>query len=208
MNPTQRRGRPRQTELDQRILDATLHLLAEGGYAHMSLDDIATAAHTTRATIYLRYPSKAVLATTALVRARTTFALPPPGGDLRQDLIAQLHHFQQSMNAPYSLPIIGTALAEARTTPELLATLREKVIASRRQMLRSILLEAQSRHELTPQIDIDLAVAQLLGSYYALAIAGDPIPLDWPERMVDQVLTGLLSQVPSENDQAQREGHK
>jgi AcrR family transcriptional regulator len=45
-------GRPRQTELDRRILEAALRLLAERGYAHMSLDDVATAAHTTRATIY------------------------------------------------------------------------------------------------------------------------------------------------------------
>src|SRR5579885_1255589 len=112
MHTTPSRGRPRQAVLDQRILDATLQLLAERGYAHMSMDDVATTAHTTRATIYLRYPSKAVLTAAAIVHARRSFVLPPSTGDLRQDLVAQLHHFQESMAAPYSLPIIGAALAE------------------------------------------------------------------------------------------------
>jgi AcrR family transcriptional regulator len=158
----------------------------------MSLDDIATAARTTRSTIYLRYPSKAALTAAAIVHARRSFALLPLTGELRRDLVAQLHHFQESMAAPYSLPIIGAALAEEHTAPELLAALREHVVTSRRQMLRSILQQARSRNELAPLVDIDLAVAQLIGSYYAFSIAGDPIPSDWPERVVDQVLAGIV----------------
>ena len=196
MHETRPRGRPRQAALDQRIIETTLRLMAEVGYAHMSMDDIANAAHTTRATIYLRYPSKAALAAEAIVHARQSFALPPLTGDLRHDLIAQLRHFQESMNASYSLSIIGTALAEEHTTPELLAALRKSVIGSRRSMIRAILQEARSRNELAPQVDIDLAVAQLTGSYYASSIGGDPIPSDWPERMVEQVLNGLLYRMP------------
>ena len=96
------------------------------------------------------------------------------------------------MAAPYSLPLIGAMLAEEHTTPELLMVFREQVVASRRQMLRSILQQAQSRHELAPLVDVNLVVAQLIGSYYALAIAGEPILPDWPERVVDQVFAGIL----------------
>lgn len=35
-------------------------------------------------------------------------------------------------------------------------------------------------------------VAQLIGSYDALAIAGASIPADWPVRVVAQVLTGIV----------------
>jgi AcrR family transcriptional regulator len=197
---TRPRGRPREAVLDERILEATLRLMAEVGYARMSFDDIAIAARTTRATIYLRYPSKAALAVAAIVQARRSFVLPPPTGDLCQDLVAQLHHFQESLAAPYSLTIIGTALAEEHTTPELLAVLREQVVASRRQMLRSILQRARSRNELATLVDIDLAVAQLLGSYYAFSIAGDPIPSDWPERVVDQVFAGIVHNAPQHHE--------
>ncbi len=191
MQTTRPRGRPRLAALDQRILEATLHVLAEGGYAHMSFDDIATAAHTTRATIYLRYPSKAELTAAAIVSAQHPSALPPTRGDLRQDLIAQLRHFQESMAAPYSLPVVGMALAEASSTPELLSALREHVVAAQRRTLLSILQQAITHNELEPQIDLDLAIAQLVGSYYALSIAGECIPADWPERVVDQVLVGI-----------------
>lgn len=188
----QLRGRPRQAELDRRILEAALLLLSEGGYAHLSLEDVATAAHTTRATIYLRYASKAALVADAIMHARGASGLPKPSGNLRQDLVTQLEHFRASMETPYSLAIIGSALAEERATPELLATLREHIVRSRREMLHALLHEAQTRNELAPQAHIELAVSQLVGSYYALAIAGDPIPPDWPELLVDQVLSGLL----------------
>ncbi len=189
----QLRGRPRQTELDRRILEAALHQLSEGGYARLSLENVATAAHTTRATIYLRYASKAALVADAIIHARGVGGLPKLSGNLRQDLVTQLEHFRASMDTPYSMAIIGSALAEERATPELLATLREHIIRSRRDMLHALLHEAQIRNELAPQVHIDLAVSQLVGSYYALAIAGDPIPPDWPELLVDQVLSGLLS---------------
>jgi hypothetical protein len=147
----------------------------------------------------LRYPSKAVLTGAASVHARRSFVLPPSTGDLRQDLVAQLHHFQESMAAPYSLPIIGVTQAEERTTPELLAVHHEPVVASRRHMLRSILQQAQSRNELAPLVDIDLAVAPPIGSYYAFSIVSDPILPDWPQRVVDQVLVGILGEVFERN---------
>lgn len=92
----------------------------------------------------------------------------------------------------------GAALAEQQTAPELLAALRAYVITSRRQMLRSIVQEAQARGELALQADTDLAVAQLIGSYYALAIAGEPMPPDWPQRVVDQVLAGIAARQPTQ----------
>lgn len=200
MGEVRRRGRPREVALDERILDSTLRLMKGIGYAHMSMDDIATAAHTTRATIYLRYSSKEALAAAAIVYARRAVVLPPPSGILRSDLVAQLRHFQESMAASYSLPLIWTMMAEEHTTPELLAVLREQVVASRRQMLRSILQEARARRELTLSVDIDLAVAQLIGSYYALSIAGEPVPPDWAERVVDQMLAGIVRDSTRDRD--------
>lgn len=191
MDGSRRRGRPRQEEVDERILEATLRLLAEGGYGHVSLDDIASAAQTTRATIYLRYSSKAELVAAAIANARRAIALPPATGITREDLVAQLRQFQESMAAPYSLPIVGTALAEAETTPEMLASLREHVVGTRREALRAILQRARARGELAAGVDIELAVAQLIGSYYALAIDGKAIAQDWAERVVGQVFAGI-----------------
>ena len=82
-----RRGRPRSPEVDAAILDAALRLLAAEGYARMTVDGVAAEAGVSKAAIYLRYRSKADLATAALARLRES-GRPEPTGDLRTDLTA------------------------------------------------------------------------------------------------------------------------
>jgi AcrR family transcriptional regulator len=56
-----RRGRPRADqagEVDQRILDAATTLMLVHGYAGTSVDQVASAAHTGKTTLYGRYPTK------------------------------------------------------------------------------------------------------------------------------------------------------
>ena len=48
-------GRPRDGAFDERILDATLALLAEVGYQSMSLDDVAAKAGVSKPAIYRRW---------------------------------------------------------------------------------------------------------------------------------------------------------
>ena len=65
-----RRGRPRSEEADRAILEAALTLMARDGYARMSVDAVAAEAGVSKPTLYLRYPSKAALATAALAHVR------------------------------------------------------------------------------------------------------------------------------------------
>ena len=188
------RGRPRQPEVDQRILEATLRLLAQHGYVRMSLEEVAAAAGVTKPTIYRRYPSKAALTTAALARARQRHPPPAETGDTRADLIAQLRHFQRGVSRPYGMSLVGTVLAEEYETPELLALYRQYVIHPRRQEVRAILEHARERGELRADADLDLAVTMLIGAYYAQYLAGDPFPSDWAERNVDTICRGLLPQ--------------
>jgi AcrR family transcriptional regulator len=188
---TRPRGRPRAQATDDRILAATLALLGQVGYARMSLDDVAQAAGVTRPTIYLRYPNKAALARAAMASAREGIPLPPSTGDTLTDLAAQLRHFQAGITHPHGLSMIGALLAEEQAMPDLLALYRSEVVQPRHALIRAVLLTAQARGELRPDVDLDLAVAQLLGSYYTLYIEGTPIPADWPERISAQVLDGL-----------------
>lgn len=186
------RGRPRAQATDARILTATLDLLGQVGYARMSLDDVAQVAGVTRPTIYLRYPNKAALARAAMASAREHTPMPPSTGDTLADLAAQLRHFQAGITHPHGLSMIGALLAEEHAMPELLALYRTEVVAPRRELIRAVLVAAQERRELSAHADIELAVSQLLGSYYSLYIEGAVISDDWPERVSAQVLRGLL----------------
>lgn len=187
------RGRPRDTEVDARILKEALRLLGEVGYSRMSLDEVAAAAGVTRPTIYLRYANKTALAAAALASARERTPLPEPTGDTYADLVAQLRHFQEGVTYPYGMSMIGALLAEEHAIPELLALYRERVVTPRRNMIRQVLAHAQAEGIIRPTADVELAVAQLIGSYYALYVAGNPIPSDWPERAASMVLRGLAT---------------
>ena len=123
--------------------------MARDGYARMSVDAVAREAGVSKPTLYLRYPSKAALATAALAHAREQTA-PRDTGDTRADLIATLRHFRTGVERPFGMALVGTALAEEHHTPELLAQFRENLVEPRRQMLRSVLERARARGELAP----------------------------------------------------------
>ena len=185
-----RRGRPRSEEADRAILEAALTLMARDGYARMSVDAVAAEAGVSKPTLYLRYPSKAALATAALAHVREETA-PKRTGDTRADLVALLRHFRAGVERPNGMAMVGTVLAEERHTPELFAQFQMRLVEPRRRMLSSVLVRAQARGELAADADLETAVNALVGSYYAGYLASGRSPRDWPERVVELVLGGL-----------------
>ncbi|MGW6690665.1 TetR/AcrR family transcriptional regulator [Streptomyces sp. NPDC054961] len=81
-------GRRRGPELERAILDAALEQLSTVGWNSLTMEGVAAGAHTGKAALYRRWPSKADLVAEAL-RTR----LPPLGqikdtGSIREDLYA------------------------------------------------------------------------------------------------------------------------
>src|SRR5436190_20339068 len=86
--PGQRRpGRPRDPSYDKAILDATLEILFDRGYAGLTIDGVAARTGLGRPTIYRRWSSKPALVIAAL--AQSVGVSPAPDtGSLRKDLLA------------------------------------------------------------------------------------------------------------------------
>src|SRR5437868_5357922 len=80
-------GRPRSPEADHAILDATIALLAEGGYDALTMERVAARAGVGKATVYRRWGSKVELAVDAL-RASIADVEVHSTGSLGDDLIA------------------------------------------------------------------------------------------------------------------------
>jgi AcrR family transcriptional regulator len=184
-------GRPREPEVDQRILDAALRLLAQFGYVRMSMDAVAAEANVTKPTIYRRYSGKVQLAIAAIV-AYCSRVPPIYTGETRVDLVAHMNDMRRLLERPNGMSMLGTVLAEECETPELLANFREYLIKPRRAAVRAILERAQQRGELRPDADLALVVNMLIGTYYAQYLSGEPFAENWSEQVVDAALAHVL----------------
>src|SRR5579872_3964280 len=82
-----RPGRPRDPGYDKAILDVTLEILNDKGYARLTIDGVAAKAGVGRPTIYRRWSSKPALVIAALTQS-PQLSLTPDTGALREDLLA------------------------------------------------------------------------------------------------------------------------
>jgi AcrR family transcriptional regulator len=190
--PARAPGRPRSAAVDEAILASARAELAERGYARMSVDAVAARAGVSKPTVYLRHPTKADLATAAIASMRVA-PRPAPTRDVRGDLIAHLRLLRAGLERPYGMATFGTVLAEENETPELLALFRERLVAPRRRELRAVLEAARDRGELREGANLDVAVAALVGAFFARYLAGDSLGGRFVTTLVDTVLDGLLS---------------
>ena len=80
-------GRPRDPEADQAILQTTLKLLTENGYAGLSVERVASEAGVGKTTIYRRYTTKDELVAAAVGALKDDLGPPPDTGDVRADIV-------------------------------------------------------------------------------------------------------------------------
>jgi AcrR family transcriptional regulator len=185
-----RRGRPRVHD-DSVILEAAVALMSELGYQRMSMQDIAKRSGVSVPSIYRRWSNKAEVASAAVASVRR--ARPEPKGDLRADLIAQLRDVRWMYANISDIGMAGTLLSEERRHPEFIDAWRRTVVNPRRRAVEGVIAEGQRRGLVAADVDPAAASQLLLGAYYASRIAGSPMDDAWDERVIDTLLSGILS---------------
>lgn len=127
-----RGGRPRDTTVDQRILQATTSLLAQKGFRGLRVDDVACSAGVPKSTIYRRWPSLTDLAVAAVDDAlgdRETVISDDPLDDLAQ-IVVRTHTLLISSPLAGTLPQLALDLVNR---PETARLYRERVISPLRE---------------------------------------------------------------------------
>jgi AcrR family transcriptional regulator len=117
------RGRPRNPEVDQAIIEAGWAVLGEGGYAGLTFDAVAQKAGCQRAAIYRRFANKRELAV-AMVLSQVQRIEPPAGiiEEPRQALVQHLQKLVRFLQGPAGLAALGLSQAR-RIDPDLSAAL-------------------------------------------------------------------------------------
>src|SRR5260370_24574765 len=112
-----RRGRPRDPAVDEAILAAAIDLLAEAGYARLTMDQVAARARVGKASVYLRWPNKVALVAEAIQHRSGVVPDVPDTGSLREDMLAFLRALLRAK--PAAARALAAVTGEIASNPEL-----------------------------------------------------------------------------------------
>jgi AcrR family transcriptional regulator len=186
-------GRPRDVGIDAAIFVATRELLAEVGYAQVTMDATAARAGTSKAAIYRRFKSKAELLFAAAVHG-ADIQVPADTGSLRGDLLALGRRIRSDMSSPAAREVAPHVIAEISRSPEVSQRLRSVFVASERHETEAILDRAVRRKELPRMPNVE-TVHRLLGGalFFTIFVVDEAIDDAALTEVVDVITAGLTA---------------
>jgi len=187
------RGRPRDVDVDQRILASAFRQLVQVGYAGLSIESVAADAGVAKTTIYRRYPTKRDLVIAAL-RESTPFPMPALDLPAREALEAFVRGAIAMLIESGAFRVLGSLLVEDQRHPGLLDVFRERVLFPRRAMVEAIIQRGIERGELRRDVDPLIVIEMIAGAVFAhhviLGLGGDEA---WIASLVDHVWSAIHS---------------
>ncbi len=185
------RGRPPNLAARQQVLDAARELMAEGGVAAVTIEELATRTGVTRPTIYRTWPNATSVAMAALMADVPNSSAAVLGRSVARDLTRVLEGV---------IAVFGTAtgrnaatlIASADPTTELAKAFRHQIILRTRESIMEVLSNSIQAGELRKATDVEAAADLVLAPiFFRLLVGHQPLTSDFAKTVVDQVLKGL-----------------
>ncbi len=156
-------ARPRSEEARQAALAATVDLVLANGIEAVTFEDVAARSGVAKTTLYRHFGSKQAMVVEA---ARSCFVVhtTPDTGDLAEDLrliFEQGKDVEEERRVPDLIPAL---VAAGDRDPEL-ASLVAAMLEERRRPIRTVLQLAQLRGEIDRAMDLDVALALIIGPF-------------------------------------------
>jgi AcrR family transcriptional regulator len=189
--PRPRQGRPRSEQSRMAVLRATSELMHEVGLRVMTTDEIASRSGASKATIYKWWPNKYAVAVEALLSEMLTESADPDTGSTHEDFriaLRGLIHFHAGPSGRVLAQLVGEAQFD-----ELIAVeLRDRLVGSRRRLVRAIWDRGVARGELRPEVDPEVAIDLVFGpAMYRLVAGHAPLDDAAADAIVDVAIRGL-----------------
>lgn len=182
-------GRPRDPNVDEAVLAATVELLSTTRYTQLSVAAIARRASVGKPSLYLRWPAgKAAIVADAMAAAMVSAPFPDRG-DLRADLETGLRDMIRRLTSSPAGRALPGLLADLQGDPDLAVAFRERYFEPRWRSIRAAVDRAKARGELDPGVDEERVIDLLTGPIYYRILVRDapPIPSD-ATHLVEAVL--------------------
>lgn len=164
-----------------------LRTLTTRGYRAVTIEGIARKVKRARSSLYRRWPSKRHLVAYAVL-SELGPAPAPDTGQLQGDLGAAVRTLHEAFAGPLG-PALTGLVADMAHDAGLARTIREEVLAARRNSMRRAFARARERGDAGADLDVDLVIDMLTAPFYYRALFGHaPITRRMAEGVVDYVL--------------------
>ena len=184
-----RRGRPRSSETEQAILQATRELLVEAGVQGLTVEKVAARAGVAKTTIYRRWRDKDELALAVVLDMVEQVVQLPELGDTRKELLAFVNAAVEVLGSTLMGRVMQGLVSDLATDAELAQAFRERVVSVRDAEVERLVERGVRRGDLRADTDPMTAHDLLIGPvYYRLLLTGQPLDRAFAKRTVDAVL--------------------
>ncbi len=188
----QGRTRRRGETLERAIFDAVLDQLQAVGYVGLTMEGVASRAHTGKAALYRRWPRKEDLVVDALEHALPSPTDLPDHGNVRDDLLDLLRRLTAMLNSPAGCAL-QCLMSETERDESFARLLHERVKEPRKRMFLDLLARGAARGQVRPaaatQLVAEVGPALVMQRFLA---DGAPVPDEYVVSVVDDVVMPLL----------------
>ncbi|HEU4421258.1 MAG TPA: TetR/AcrR family transcriptional regulator [Pilimelia sp.] len=179
----------RSEEARQAVLEAADDLLAEKGFAGLTIEGIAARAGVAKQTIYRWWDTKTEILMDALLQDLAEDLTPPDHGDVARDLRAYLRKLARFLSQSDAGAVFRALIAQAQLDPAFAADFRSRYLDEQWHRDRLPLRRAAERGQLPADLDIAAETDQLVGPlYYRILVTDEPVGYDFTDRLVDAFL--------------------
>ena len=186
-------ARPRDEELDEKIIQSAADEFHQNGYGPMTLASVAKRAGVRPGAVYTRFRDKkemlvAILEHVSKVSESQTKVRVTD--DPYDDLVFAVREVHNSVSTLHAFTIPALAIMDTDEADEVRHLIRENMTRNRHmQLIRPALEKLKEAGMLSDTIDINYASAMLVGAYFTFRLALDPSkwPSDMPEKLVESL---------------------
>jgi len=177
------------------VLHAADDLLAERGFAGVTIEGIAARAGVAKQTIYRWWPSKVdVLLDTLIDDSQENLAVPDTGSAV-EDTRRYLRNLARFITEDPAGKVLLALIGEAQHDAEMARVFRTRYLDPRREAERAMLARGVASGELADGLDLDRALDALLGPlFYRAMLTGGPIAPAVTDQLVADVLGAAAAQ--------------
>lgn len=171
------------------VLRAADDLLAERGFAGVTIEGIARAAGVAKQTVYRWWNSKTDVLMDAFLEDAAADLNPPDTGKLETDLRAHLRSTASFLTVDDAGAVYRALVGQAQHDPALADAFRSRYLNDQQIRDREPFVRAISRGELPPDTDVATLAERLVAPiHYRLIVTGAPINETFVDAVVDDVL--------------------